>query len=272
MTQNASRRMPAPHSSGLASRLEFARALARRCGELAMREAAGLQISSKGVHDVLTQADLAVEGLIRQEVALAFPGDRVIGEEMGGQEAVEADGDCWLVDPIDGTANYATDIPRWCISIAWLQGGQPAVGVLFDPVLNRLYSAAAGSGAWQDGRRLSARTTDRIAGATVELGWSPRRPAQQYLGRAAALMAAGAAFTRRGSGALGLADVAAGRCDGYAELHINGWDCAAGVLLVSEAGGRVNPFFSNQGIHSGGLLVASTAGLYDALLSLMTDQ
>lgn len=256
--------------AALAERLTLARALARRCGELALREAAALQISAKGAHDVLTQADLAVERLIRQEVAAAFAGDRVVGEEMGGQETVASDGDFWLVDPIDGTANYATDIPRWCISIAWLQAGQPAVGVLFDPMLNRLYSAARGAGAWQDGRRLRARQSAGLDGATVELGWSTRRPAQQYLARAAALLAAGAAFTRRGSGALGLADVAAGRVDGYAELHINAWDCAAGILLVTEAGGQTNDFFTPQGLGSGGLLVACAAGLYPALHGLMT--
>ncbi|HOZ64313.1 MAG TPA: inositol monophosphatase family protein, partial [Burkholderiaceae bacterium] len=98
-----------------------------------------------------------------------------------------------------------------------------------------------------------------------------RRSYTAYLKKAEALMKAGSAFVRRGSGALGLADVAAGRVDGYAELHINAWDCAAGILLVTEAGGRANNFFTPEGIHSGGLLVASTLGIYDALSGLMTD-
>ena len=256
----------------LAARLDFAIALARQCGDLAVREAAQLQISAKGAHDVLTQADLAVEQLIRVEVAQAFAGDLVVGEEMGGQDAVGGAGNFWLVDPIDGTANYATDVPRWCISIGYLEAGQPVLGVLFDPHMNRLYSAGLGAGAWLNGRRIKARSTSALNGATVELGWSPRRAPADYLGKAAALLGAGCAFTRRGSGALGLADVAAGRVDGYAELHINAWDCAAGILLVTEAGGRANDFFTPQGIRSGGLLVACAADLYPALHELMANK
>ena len=253
----------------LAARLDFATRLARQCGELALQEATQLQISAKGAHDVLTQADLAVERLIRAEVALAFADDLVVGEEMGGQDAVGGAGNFWLVDPIDGTANYATDVPRWCISIGYLEAGKPVLGLLFDPHMNRLYSAGLGAGAWLNGRPMRARSTSVLNGATVELGWSPRSQAADYLAKAAALLAAGCAFTRRGSGALGLADVAAGRVDGYAELHINAWDCAAGILLVTEAGGQANDFFTPEGIRSGGLLVASAAGLYADLSQLM---
>jgi myo-inositol-1(or 4)-monophosphatase len=259
-----------PGNATLLARLHFAEALARSCGELAIRESAQLSVSSKGAHDVLTQADIAVEQHIRQAVASAFPGDHVVGEEMGGQSDVAADADFWLVDPIDGTANYATDIPRWCVSIAYLQSGKPAIGVLFDPVINRMYAASLGGGAHQNGQLLRARSTAALKGATVELGWSARLGYKEYLEKADALMAAGSAFVRRGSGALGLADVAAGRVDGYAELHINAWDCAAGVLLVTEAGGRCNDFFTPEGIRSGGLLVASTEGMYTALSDLMT--
>lgn len=263
--------MTTPHLPvHLANRLNFATALARQCGSLAVREAAQLQISAKGAHDVLTQADLAVEQLIRAEVAKAFAGDLVVGEEMGGQDAVGGAGNFWLVDPIDGTANYATDVPRWCISIAYLEAGKPVLGVLFDPLMDRLYSAGRGAGARLNGQPIRARSTKALDGATVELGWSTRSQPAAYLGKAAALLAAGCAFTRRGSGALGLADVAAGRVDGYAELHINAWDCAAGILLVTESGGLANDFFTPQGIRSGGLLVASASGMFDELLGLMS--
>ena len=263
------------HSSrskpALAARFQFAEQLARICGELAINESKHLSVSSKGAHDVLTQADLAVERHIREAVAKAFPGDTVVGEEMGGQMDIGTGQDFWLVDPIDGTANFATDIPRWCISIGYLVAGKPTLGVLFDPVLNRMYTASLGAGAWQDGNPLKARTTKQLNGATVELGWSARRSPDAYIDKASALLHAGSAFTRRGSGALGLADVAAGRCDGYAELHINSWDCAAGILLVTEAGGQTNDFFTPEGIHSGGVLVASTVGIYDSLFALMTN-
>ncbi len=261
---------PSANKSPYSDRLQFAERLARACGVLAIREAKQLSISSKGVHDVLTQADLAVEQYIRTEVARTFPGDIVVGEEMGGQMDVAAGQDFWLVDPIDGTANYAADIPRWCVSIGYLVAGKPTVGVLFDPIINRMYTTAVGCGAYLNGQPIQARRTTSLNGATVELGWSARRSHTDYLRRAEALMKAGSAFVRRGSGALGLADVAAGRVDAYAELHINSWDCAAGILLVTEAGGHANDFFTPEGIHSGGVLVASTAGIYDALFKLMT--
>ena len=260
-----------PLAEHLARRLDFAITLARECGALARREAVQLQISSKGAHDVLTQADLAVERLVRERVADSFAGDMVVGEEMGGQAHVGSAGNFWLVDPIDGTANYATDVPRWCISIAYLEAGRPVLGVLYDPMMDRLYSAGLNTGAWLNGRPIRARDTSSLKGATVELGWSTRRTPSDYLSKAAALLEAGCAFTRRGSGALGLADVAAGRVDGYAELHINAWDCAAGVLLVTEAGGQANDFFTPEGLTSGGLLVASASGLFAELHELMLE-
>jgi myo-inositol-1(or 4)-monophosphatase len=255
---------------GLAERLDFAHALARECGALALREAQQLQISSKGAHDVLTQADLAVEALIREQVARQFPQDAVVGEEMGGQEGLDLLQDFWLVDPIDGTANYAADVPRWCISIGFLRGGKPVLGVIFDPTQNRMYTALQGGGAFQNGKPLRARASTTLQGASFELGWSPRLPPEPYVSKVTAVFAAGAQAVRRASGALGMCDVAAGRVDGYAELHINAWDCAAGYVLVREAGGRVNDFFTPQGIRQGGLLVAAASGVYDGLLHLMT--
>jgi myo-inositol-1(or 4)-monophosphatase len=257
-------------TASLAARLTFAEKLARECGALALRESENLNVSSKGPHDVLTQADLAVERLIRDAVASAFPADHVVGEEMGGQADAQTHHDFWLVDPIDGTANYATDVPRWCISIGYLQAGKPVIGILFDPVHDRMYTASLGGGAFLNGKPIRARGTSSLDGATVEMGWSARLPYTAYLQKVEAVMQAGSAFVRRGSGALGLADVASGRVDGYAELHINAWDCAAGILLVTEAGGRANDFFTPQGIQSGGLLVASTAGIYTDFHRLMT--
>lgn len=253
----------------LSQRLLFATELAQQCGALAVAQSANLHVSDKGVHDVLTQADLVVEQFIRAQVKAHFPNDLVVGEEMGGLEATNSEANFWLVDPIDGTANFATDNARWCVSIAYLVSGKPALGVLFEPVLRRLYIAASGQGATVNGKAMHVRRTASLQGATVELGWSPRRAPRIYIAKAQALLDLGCAFTRRGSGALGLADVAAGRTDGYAELHINSWDCAAGVLLVTEAGGRTNNFFTAEGIHLGGIIVASPFALYDEFSTLM---
>ena len=108
-------------------------------------------------------------------------------------------------------------------------------------------------------------TLDR---ATVECGWSLRRPQADYMALLDRMLSAGCAIRRAGSGALGLADVAAGRTEGYAELHINSWDCAAGLLLVAEAGGRINNFFAGQGLLAGNPILATNAALAQPLSAL----
>ena len=186
--------------------------------------------------------DAEVERFIRRAIAERFPGDAVIGEEEGG-----ADGErLWIIDPIDGTANYARGIPHYCVSIGYLEHGVPTLGVIHDPSHDALYAAALGRGAWRNDERLAVSPCDDLDAATVECGWSTRRPAAAYVDLVERVLSAGGAIRRAGSGALGLVDVAAGRVEGYAELHINAWDCAAGIVLVREAGGFTNDFFAGR--------------------------
>lgn len=249
----------------LDERLDFAARLARRAGELAHGGFGSSPTSLKGRHDVLTEMDPKVERLIRAALAERYPGDAFLGEEDGVSGSVERAGRIWVVDPIDGTANYARGIDRYCVSIACVEDGRPRVGVLYDPCHDRLYAARDGGGAWLGERRLAVSPVDRMDAAAVECGWSTRRPAADWLAMVARVMQAGAQVRRSGSGALGLADVAAGRLEGYAELHINSWDCAAGLLLVHEAGGRCNDFFAGDGLLAGNPLLAGNHALYDAL-------
>ncbi|MBP8294862.1 MAG: inositol monophosphatase [Burkholderiales bacterium] len=246
-------------------RLEFSRNLARDAGKLAHSAFGQSATSMKGRHDVLTAMDGEVERFIRKAINAQFPDDAIIGEEEGGQG-----GECvWLIDPIDGTANYARGIPHYCVSIGYLEHGVPTVAALHDPSHDWLYSAARGAGAWCNGKRLAVSPCADLEAATVECGWSTRRSTADYLALLSRVMGAGCAIRRVGSGALGLADVAAGRCESYCELHINAWDCAAGILLVSEAGGRTNDFFAGEGIASGNPLIATNAALCAKLASLI---
>ena len=239
------------------ARYDLCRALARDAGKLAHRAFGTSAVSLKGRHDVVTEMDREVERFIRAAIAQRFPGDAIIGEEDGGTDGERL----WLIDPIDGTANYARGTPRYCVSIGYVERGVPTLGAIYDPSHDWLYAAAKGEGAWLDGRRLAASPVADIGAATVECGWSTRRPARAYVDLLARIMDAGAAIRRSGSGALGLADVAAGRVEAYAELHINAWDCAAGIVLVQEAGGRVNDFFAGDGVRSGNPLLATNAAL-----------
>jgi myo-inositol-1(or 4)-monophosphatase len=238
-------------------RMEFAGRLAREAGQIAHRAFGQSRTTMKGRHDVVTEMDAALERHIRAAIAEAFPDDAVIGEEEGGGQGERL----WIVDPIDGTANYARGIPHYCVSIGYLEHGVPTVGALHDPSHDGLYVAGRGQGAWLNGARMAVSGCAELTAATVECGWSTRRPNADYLALVERVLAAGAQFRRAGSGALGLADVAAGRSEGYCELHINSWDCAAGIVLVREAGGRTNDFFAGDGVTRGNALIATNAAL-----------
>jgi len=240
-------------------RLEFCRNLARDAGRFAHTAFGQVATSLKGRHDVVTAMDHDVERFVRGAIAARYPDDAIVGEEGGGsafgRERV------WLIDPIDGTANYARGIPHYCVSIGYLEHGVPVVGALHDPSHDWLYCASRGEGAWRGDERLAVSACADLALASVECGWSPRKGTADYLALVARVLVAGAAARRVGSCALGLADVASGRSEAYCELHANAWDCAAGILLVREAGGHTNDFFAGEGVATGNPVIATNAAL-----------
>jgi myo-inositol-1(or 4)-monophosphatase len=246
-------------------RIAFASTLARAAGTLAHTAFGTSATSQKGRHDLVTAMDGEVERFIRKAIAQRYPADAIIGEEEGGRDGEHV----WLIDPIDGTANYARSIPHYCVSIGYLEQRVPTVGVLYDPSHDRLYAAARGEGATMNGEPIRVSPCADIDTATVECGWSARRSASDYLALIGRVMAAGCAIRRAGSGALGLADVAAGRVEAYCELHINAWDCAAGILLVTEAGGFANDFFAGDGLSRGNPLIATNAALCATLAGVI---
>lgn len=246
-------------------RYGFARNLAREAGLMAHRAFGTSATSLKGRHDVVTAMDREVERFIRGAIAQRYPDDAIIGEEEGGARGEHL----WLIDPIDGTANYARGIPHYCVSIGYLERGVPTIGAIHDPSHDWLYAAERGGGAWLDDARMSVSPREALSDATVECGWSTRRSSADYVALVARVLGAGAAFRRAGSGALGLVDVAAGRSEAYCELHINAWDCAAGIVLVREAGGACNDFFAGNAIAAGNSLIATNAALSATLAEVI---
>lgn len=229
----------------IALRYCAAEAIARDLGRLAMSyftDRTKLGISMKGAQDWLTVADGAVEAAFRARIAALFPGDGVMGEEQGGADADAL----WIIDPIDGTANFAHGDRQWCVSIGFLDKGVPIFGVIYSPALDEMFLARTGHGATMNGVAIHAADTSDIARATLEIGWSNRRPLEEYLSRVRGAFEAGANVKRGASGALGLAYAALGRTDGYAETHINSWDVAAGVVIAQEAGCWINDFFASK--------------------------
>ena len=223
--------------------------------------------SLKGQQDYLTVTDGAVEQFVREEIARRFPGDGVLGEEGGG--AVDT-ARLWIVDPIDGTANFARQIPHFCISLGLMVNGRVDAGAIYEPMHDELYVAERGKGAWLNGKRTLVSNIADLTAATVEVGWSTRIPVATYLDMVGKAAHAGCSVRRAGSGSLGLAYVAAGRTEGYVESHINAWDVAAGLLLVTEAGGRVNDFWGRDGVRVGNEVLVTNAALAGGL-SVLTS-
>jgi myo-inositol-1(or 4)-monophosphatase len=246
------------------ARFEAARAIAAEAGALLrslFKARKAGTFSLKGSQDYLTEADGEVERLIARRVAEQFPEDTFFGEEHGGTFGTRT----WIVDPIDGTANFARGKPHFCTSIALIEGKTIQVGIIHDPIMEEQFAACRGLGATLNGEPIRINRPAGMREAAIELGWSFRRPIDQYTEMVSRVMAAGAGISSSGSGALALAYVAAGRIDGYAEKHINAWDALAGILLVEEAGGWVNDFLAGDGLRKGNPLLACSPGLKDAL-------
>lgn len=243
----------------LSLRLAVAETLARELGALALsyfNDSSRLAVSMKGAQDWLTAADGAVEAEFRRRMAELFPDDAVMGEEMGGGVASER---LWIIDPIDGTANFAHGDRLWCVSIGYLDHGVPTIGVVYAPALDEMFLGRKGHGAFLNGKPIRASTTSDLGVATLEIGWSNRRPLDEYLTRVRAAFDAGANVKRSASGAMGLVYCASGRTDGYCEGHINAWDIAAGVVICAESGAYISDFFGDAHALSKGNPIAAFA-------------
>jgi myo-inositol-1(or 4)-monophosphatase len=255
-------------SNDLSARQRTAELVARDAGRLALgflRDGRPPQFELKGPQDVVTEADGAVERSIVAALHAAFPGDTFLGEEGGGAPGER----CWVIDPIDGTANFARGLPHWCVSIAFIASGRTRIGVVCDANEGSLYSAVEGGGATRNGAPIRVSATSDIARATVDIGYSRRTEIDDFAGIVRRLLEQGATVTQCGSAALGLARVADGRLDGYVERHLYAWDALAGLLLVEEAGGRVNAFLAGDALARGNETVAATPELYRALAELL---
>lgn len=244
----------------------IAKAAARALEGFAKRQAG--QFTLKGPQDFLTETDLAVEDLIRAEIAAAFPDDAILGEEGGGTPAHAT----WVIDPIDGTANFARGVPHFCVIIAFCVEGECLLGAIAHPVLNETYLARSGRGAFKNDAPIHVSATTDMGQACIEMGWSRRHPVARYLEAQSFVLETGANLRRGGSGGLALAYVAEGRSDGYLELTMNSWDCLAGLLLVQEAGGRTGSWPATLTDLTGlGPVLAAPAALANVLVGVGFD-
>jgi myo-inositol-1(or 4)-monophosphatase len=234
-----------------------------------------LQVSVKGPSDFVSAADLAAERALKAELEKARPGYSFLMEESGLTRGTDRD-HVWIVDPLDGTTNFLHSIPHFAISVALQHKGELLAGMIYDPVLDELYWAEKGKGAYLNDRRLRVSGRRDLGEALIGTGIPFRGRGTQaehahYLKLLAATMARTAGVRRPGAAALDLAYVAAGRFDGFFEIGLNKWDVAAGILLIREAGGFVGDIDADADALDTGNVAAANAKLFEPLRAFLRE-
>lgn len=233
----------------MTSHLQAAKSAARLGGKILVEKfQAARAIRSKGKRDIVTDADYASERAVRTSLLNHDPATRFISEELPAEENaalwreldVNPDLCAWVVDPLDGTTNYARRNPLFSVSIALYSAGQVQVGAVFDPIRKELFAAERGRGATCNGKPIRVSATEQFADAVLGMEWGRAHAVRQRSSQLLARMVT-RCFTARSSGsaALSVSYVAAGRIDAYYHLSLAPWDIAAAALIVEEAGGRV---------------------------------
>ncbi len=251
--------------------LEAALGAARAAGE-ALRDGFGLrrQVRYKGEVDLVTEMDERAEEIIRETLLGAYPSYGMLAEEGG---ALRGEEDArWIVDPLDGTTNYAHGLPVFAVSIALEKAGEVVLGVVHDPMREETFVAERGNGTALNGEPISVSHTDELIRALVVTGFPYDReevPAALDLFGRFSMLAQG--MRRLGSAALDLCYVAAGRLDAYYERGIHAWDVAAGSLVLQEAGGMITDYRGNPFEIERGELVVSNGALHPALVELTSE-
>lgn len=227
------------------------------------REVENLQVSMKGAGDFVSRADVAAENIIREELMEARPTYGWLAEESG-EDAGKDPTRRWIVDPLDGTTNFLHGMPHWAVSIALEHKGEIVSAVVYDVTKDEMFFAEKGQGCWMNNARLrvSGRSTmiECVFATGVPFAGMKYLPASlQDLAR---LMPECAGMRRWGAASLDLAYVAAGRFDGFWERALNPWDIAAGILLVKEAGGFVEPIREGQSVLDDGHLICANPEIF----------
>lgn len=245
--------------------------LAEQAGEIQLAAVrAGYRIHHKGTVDLVTDADIASEKLISAGIRAAYPGHRLIGEE--GAEGHEESDYGWLIDPIDGTTNFAHGFPHWAVSICLEHRGRPVMGVVFDVAKNEMFTAITGQGAYLNGDRIEVSAIDSLMQAMGATGFAYDMSARTQAFRLwEAFNNNAQAMRRAGAAALDMVWVACGRLDFYLEQPINNWDVSAGAIICLEAGGTVTAYNGDAYDINDTQICASNTLLHDQMLQLIRE-
>ena len=246
---------------------------ARAAGQLLRRALPSTrQVSFKGTPtNLVTEMDARAEQLVVDALLAAFPDDGILAEE--GSARPGRSGRRWIVDPLDGTTNYAHGVPMFCVGIGLEENGRIVLGVVYEPSRDELYVGQRGAGAWLNDAPLAVSTTDALGASLLATGfpYDIRETGETNLPQYSAFALRARGVRRIGSALLDLAYVAAGRFDGYWELRLSPWDVAAGGILVEEAGGRLTDLSGQPVDIDRPAIVASNGRIHDQVLAVLEE-
>lgn len=253
--------------------LNFAIRVAKDAGRL-LRDRVGtrIDIDHKGSINIVTDVDLASERLIREAISTYYPRHEVLGEEGGLSKSGSEYR--WIVDPLDGTTNYAHGYPIFCVSIALECNGEIVLGVVYDPMRDELFTAERGGGAALNNRSIHVSKTAELIQGLLSTGfpYDIKTSKLTNLDHWANFAMNAQALRRDGAAALDLCYVACGRFDGFWELNLSPWDTAAGALIVTEAGGGVTNFSGGPFSNYKPEVVASNGLIHDRMLEVLNNR
>lgn len=252
--------------------LNFAIETARDAGRVLLEKFGRIEkITKKGDINLVTEADLASEALITERIRSYYPRHGILAEESG--EAVISGGDGenkWIIDPLDGTTNYAHGYPCFCVTIALENKGEIVLGVTYDPTRDELFAAEKGRGATLNGKPIKVSKTDELGNAMLVTGFPyDIKQRDKFARHLTEFLLRSRAVRRDGSAAIDMAYVACGRFDGFWEEGLNPWDVAAGKLLIEEAGGTVSYYDGSKYSIYTPPIVCSNGLLHDEMLGIL---
>lgn len=259
-------------SANLNVMIKAARAAGRSLAK-DFREVENLQVSSKGAGDFVTRADVEAERVVREALMEARPTYGFLGEEGGlieGKDPTRR----WIVDPLDGTTNFLHGMPHWATSIALEHKGKIVSAVVYDAAKDEMFWAEKGEGAWLNQSRLRVSDRNRMIESVFATGlpYGGRAGLPQALRETARILPATAGVRRWGSASLDLAYVAAGRYEGFWERNLSTWDIAAGVLLVTEAGGLLEPLVPGEDVLESGSVICANSSIFTQFAKVIRDE
>ncbi len=252
--------------------LNFAIETARDAGRVLLEKFGRIEsVTKKGDINLVTEADLASEALIVERIKSHFPRHAILAEEAGNAVVTGEDGGHkWIIDPLDGTTNYAHGYPCFCVTIALEHEGEVVLGVTYDPTRDELFTAEKGRGATLNGKPIRVSRTDELGNALLVTGFPyDIKHREKFARHLTEFLLTSRGVRRDGSAAIDLAYVACGRFDGFWEEGLNPWDVAAGKLLIEEAGGTVSNYDGSPFSIYTPPIVASNGTIHAEMLAVL---